>query len=183
MATLGSIMSLVVIRKHLVCAVLALSIVAGCKSKIKNGQVLDGTYTVSAADTVGDVKTVAARADAFVASNRIDDAIAFLSVNMHRFKGPSKAILLNMRGEAFLLKDNAENAVTDYMSASEADTSNSSYVVNVATAYESVPNQTNALFFARKALQMENATDSDRSVAKQVILRCDHTDTLKTMLR
>jgi hypothetical protein len=176
-------MSFVVIRKHLVCAVLALSILAGCKSKIKNGQVVDGTYTVSAGDTVGDVKVVAAKADAFVASNRIDDAIAFLSVNMHRFKGPNRAVLLNIRGEAFLLKDNAENAVTDYMSASEADTANPTYVVNVATAYEYVPNQTNALFFAKKVMQMENATDSDRSVAHGVILRCDHTDTLKTLLR
>ena len=174
MPTLVSIMSFVALRKHMVVVTLALGLVAGCNSGIKKGQATDGTYTVSAGDTVGDVKAVAAKADAFVAANRLDDAIAFLSVNLHRFKGPNRAVLLNMRGEAFLLKDNAENAVTDYVAASEADTTNPTYVVNVASAYENVPNQPNAVFFAKKVLEMKDATDSDKAVAEQVIIRCDH---------
>lgn len=169
--------------RHILCSVIVLGMLSSCTSGIKKTQSLDGTYIIIASDTTGDIKATAAKADGFVAINRLDDAISFLSVNMHRFKGHDKAILLNIRGETYLLKDNGENAVTDYAAACEADSTNPSYLVNLATAYEEVSNQNNALFFARKALDMQGVGDSDRAVATQVILRCDHSDTAKIPIR
>lgn len=166
-------MNLMVIRRYAICTFIVLCVLAGCKSNSKKGMT-DGTYIITRSDTTADLKAVAAKADGFIAINRLDDAIIYLSANIHRFKGVDKAILLNTRGEAYLLKDNAENAVTDYVAATEADPENPNYVINLATAYENVSNQANALFFAKKVLEMQNASDSDRAVAQQVITRCDH---------
>jgi tetratricopeptide (TPR) repeat protein len=153
--------------------VVLVMLVSGCRN-FRKAHMADGAYIIRAADTTGDVASILSKSDGFIFNNRMDDAIIYLSANIHRFKGTDKAKLLNARGEAYYLKDNGDNAVTDYLAAIEADPDNPVYVLNTANAYEMASNQANAVFFARKMLEMQNASDSDKEQAQKLIDRCDH---------
>jgi tetratricopeptide (TPR) repeat protein len=164
-------------RHFCICLILLCTLAAGCKSRHKG--TADGSYTPSAGDTTVDFKAVNKKADDFVNTNRLDDAIYYLSINLHRFDGAEKAHLLNTRGEAYFLLDDADKAVSDYIAASEADPENSAYLLNVANTYESMNSRDNAELFAQKVLDMKNPTDSDRAAAEKVVFRCKQINAAK----
>jgi tetratricopeptide (TPR) repeat protein len=153
--------------------ILSLSFFDSCQSKTNKEPAKDGSFIVRAADTVTDVKTIVARVNTMVTANRLDDAADYITVNLHRFSGSDKAILLNERGGAYFLKDDLEHAVADYLAATEIDSENNTYLINVAKTYESMQSLNNASFFAKKILDLKTVSDSDKAIAHYLIQRCD----------
>ena len=166
-------MNSLLIRRCLFCnAFLLLIIFGGCKSHTKKGQA-PIVYTVNAGDTIATIDTIVYKVDGMVTANRLEQAIGYISINMHRFKGKEKAVLYDQRGNAYFLEDDLENAIANYLSAAELDSENSAYLINVAKTYESMENMNNAAFFAKKVLTLQNASDTDMTVAKELLLRSD----------
>jgi hypothetical protein len=158
------------LRKHLFLGcIILLMLCSRCQSGKKN----DDTDQALAIDTTGDLKTILSKENSLVMANKLEDAIACISANLHRFRGSEKAVLLNERGGAYCLKDDQFNAVGDYLAASDLAPDSPSYILNVATTYESMSNTTNAIFFAKKIDTLKTASDSDRIAAKQVIISCE----------
>ena len=153
-------------------AFLLLIIFSGCKSNTKKGQSA-GAYTVNAGDTITSIDTIVSKVDGMVTANRLEQAIGYISVNMHRFKGKEKARLYDQRGNVYFLEDNLDNAIANYLSAAENDSTNPTYLINVAKTYENMENMNNATFFAKKVLTLQNVTDTDMTVAKELLLRSD----------
>ena len=140
--------------------------------KANNGQVADGNYEVSAADTTADAKTIVNKANSLAMTNRLDDAITLLNANMRRFKGKERALMLDQRGTSFFMKDDHNHAIADFLAANEIDPTNPAYLINVSETYEEIGNNPNAVFFAKKILDLSNASDSDRIIANARIKRC-----------
>ena len=153
-------------------AFLLLIIFSGCKSNTKKGQSA-GAYTVNAGDTITSIDTIVSKVDGMVTANRLEQAIGYISVNMHRFKGKEKARLYDQRGNVYFLEDDLDNAIANYLSAAENDSTNHTYLINVAKTYENMENMNNATFFAKKVLTLQNVTDTDMTVAKELLLRSD----------
>lgn len=121
----------------IICAV-SFILLSSCNNKKNTNQISDGTYTVSKGDTILNAAAINKKADDLIGANRMTDAVEFVSVNLHRFSGSDKALLLNQRGTAYFLKDDMEKAVSDYLAASELEPENATYMLNVANAYESM---------------------------------------------
>ena len=158
---------------YLFCGLISACLWGSCKQTVKKGQAADNTYSVNAADTVTDVKTIIVKVNSLVSTNRMDDAASYVTANLHRFSGTDKALLLNERGGAYFLKDDMDHAIADYLTAMEIDSSNSLYLINVAKTYENMESRSNAIFFAKKIFDLKTATDSDKTLAQDLILRCD----------
>jgi len=154
-------------------AVLPLIILSGCGSHLNKGQVEDSAYVFKPADTMADAKTIVDKASAMLANNKMEEASGFIAVNMHRFNGKEKAMLLNVRGDSYFMKDDYDKAVTDYLAATDLDPQNPIYLVNVAKTYECLDNRYNATIFDQKILALKTATDSDRVFAQDMIAKFD----------
>jgi len=154
-------------------AILALIILSGCGSHVNKGQIEDTSYTFKPADTIGDAKTIVDKANALLANNKMEEASGFIAVNMHRFNGKEKAMLLNVRGDTYFMKDDYDKAVTDYLAASDMDPENPLYMINVAKTYECLDNRYNATIFDQKILALKTASDSDRVFAQDMIAKFD----------
>jgi tetratricopeptide (TPR) repeat protein len=153
-------------------AFLLLIIFSGCKSHTKKGQTTSA-YTVNAGDTITTIDTIITKVDGMVTANRLEQAIGYISINIHRFKGKEKARLYDQRGNTYFLEDDLENAIANYLSAAELDSENSTYLLNVAKTYENMENMNNAAFFAKKVLTLQNVSDTDMTIAKELLLRSD----------
>ncbi len=150
-------------------------LVTGCNFGKKTGnssQTVDGQYVPTKADSNADAKTISNKAYSMAMNNRMDDAIILLNALIPRFKGKDKAMLLDQRGSAYFMKDDHTKAVVDYQAANELDPNTVSYLINLSESYEAVGNNPNAIFFAKKIMGIETASDSDRSTAQGVIDRC-----------
>jgi len=158
-----------------VAIIASLFVLSSCNYKNKFDKSNDGTYTVSKGDTMMDVKSIEKKVDDLIGANRMTDATSFVTVNLHRFNGSDKALLLNQRGTAYYLKDDMEKAVSDYLAASELEPENSSYLLNVANAYESMERFSNAAFFSKRVLELKSASDTDKIAAKTMIDRYEST--------
>ena len=170
---ISSCMNSLLIRRCLFYnAFLLLIIFSGCTSHSKKEHSIDN-YVVSAGDTISNVDTIVSKVDAMVTANKLETAIAYITVNMHRFIGKEKAVLYDQRGNAYFLKDDLDNAVANYLSAAELDSENASYLINVAKTYENLENTNNAAFFAKKVIALQTVSDTDMTVAKEVLFRCD----------
>ena len=154
-------------------AMLSLIILSGCGSHVNKGQVEDTAYVFKPADTMADAKTIVDKANTMLSNNKMEEASGFIAVNMHRFNGKEKAMLLNVRGDSYFMKDEYDKAVTDYLAASDMDPENPAYMVNVAKTYECLANVFNATIFDQKILALKNATDSDRAFAQDMIAKFD----------
>ena len=154
-------------------AMLSLIILTGCGSHVNKGQVEDTAYIFKPADTMADAKTIVDKANTMLANNKMEEASGFIAVNMHRFNGKEKAMLLNVRGDYRFMKDDYDNAVSDYLAASDMDPENPTYMVNVAKTYECLENKYNATIFDQKILTLKTATDSDRAFAQDMMAKFD----------
>ena len=160
-----------ILRQSCLAATVGLVIFSGCHHNSSKDSSLDGNYVISLADTTMDVKAIVKKADDLTTANRLNDAISLLTINLHRFKGVERASLLNERGTSFYMKDDKEKAISDFLIAHELDSTNVTYAMSIANAYESIESYSNAAFFAKKILDIQTATDTDRIVAKQIIDR------------
>jgi tetratricopeptide (TPR) repeat protein len=156
----------------IIYTVLSLLIFTACGTKNKKGQDTE-SYVAASADTTADVKTIVAKVNVLVAANKLEDAIALVAVNLHRFTGVEKARLITEQGNAYYLKDDSENAISDYLTAAEIEPDSTAYLFNVARTYENMESLNNATIFAKKILDLKTATDSDKAFAQSLIDRCD----------
>ena len=163
------------IRQSSLPIAISMLILSSCHQNSKQAPNGDGAYKVSAADTTMDAKAIVKKVDDMTTANKLNDAISFLTINLHRFKGIEKATLLNERGTAYYLKDDKEKAISDFLLANEIDPTNASYAMSIANTYESMESFSNAAFFAKKVLELETASDTDRLVAKHMIDRYEST--------
>lgn len=145
---------------------------AGCGNSAKKTSSPAGPKNL-ASDTTGDVKQVQANLNWLVLANRIDDALNYINLNLHRFRGLDRAVLLNERGGVYQLRDDPANAVADYLSACDLDPQNPAYLINAANAYDSMDQLANARIFAQKVLQLPNLSDSDKAAAQLVMTHSD----------
>ena len=162
-------------RRGIIIAAASFFLLSSCNHKKNANQISDGTYTISKGDTVLNAVAINKKADDLIGANRMADAVEFVSVNLHRFSGSDKALLLNQRGTAYFLKDDMEKAVSDYLAASELEPENATYMLNVANAYESMDRFSNAAFFSKRVLELKSATDTDIASAKIMIDRYEST--------
>jgi tetratricopeptide (TPR) repeat protein len=151
-----------------------LVILSSCKSGTnKSGQSSQGADTINKTDTVTDVRTILSKSESLIADNKLEDATNYISARLNRCHGADKAVLLNERGTTYFLRDDFENAVADYLSTVDIEPKNPVYLYNVAKTYEELESRNNASFFAKKILDLNSATDSDRLAAQNLIQRCD----------
>ena len=152
-------------------AISSLVILNGCGSHVNKGQVEDTPYSFKSADTLGDAKSIVDKANTLLANDKMNEATGFIAVNMHRFNGKKKAMLLNVRGDSYFIKDDYDHAISDYLAASDMDPENPSYMINVAKTYECLQNVYNATIFDQKILSLKTASDSDRVFAQDMITK------------
>ena len=139
-------------------AISSLVILNGCGSHVNKGQ-------------VEDAKSIVDKANTLLANDKMNEATGFIAVNMHRFNGKKKAMLLNVRGDSYFIKDDYDHAISDYLAASDMDPENPSYMINVAKTYECLQNVYNATIFDQKILSLKTASDSDRVFAQDMITK------------
>lgn len=143
----------------------------GCKSGKDKIASSDSYHTLVQIDTTTDVKVIIAKVNSFVMANKLDEAMAYLQPKLKKCTGTDKAAVLNEIGGVYFLKDDPDNAVANYLAASDLDPSNAQYLTNVAATYENLKQMSNAVIFAKKIMQLQNVSDSDKAVAEHVIER------------
>jgi tetratricopeptide (TPR) repeat protein len=156
-------------RFFYVLVFLPLIIFSGCRSNIKKVLSSDSEIKFTSSDTTIDAPAIVSKANALLSNNKFDQASGLISINLHRFSGKERAMLINARGDVAFVKDDFDNALTDYITATEYDHENSTYLLNVVKSYECVQNIDNATVFAKKILSLDNASDSDRAYAQDII--------------
>lgn len=166
-------MNLLFVRYHIItCTMLCFLMCSGCHSHVKKGLDKDSPNMVSA-DTITDTRAILTKVNALVGANKLEDATACISADLPHFRGADKAVLLNARGDVYILKDDLENALSNYIAATEIDPDNPTYLINVARTYESMSSLANATIFAKRMLDLKTASDSEKIIANDLILRCD----------